>query len=242
MRSHVRRRRTPREEPDESTLRFDDSVPIETFEIPDPDLADVPASEIEVIGEKVTHRIGQRPAVYFVARIVRKTCKRKDTGVITTAPAPLEVLEGCLADVSLLAGMLVDKLRYHLPLYRQHQRMQALGIRVSRASLTSWVFQAAELLEPIYDAQLASILESRVLAMDETPIRAGRKAKGKMRTSYFWPLYGDRDEVAFPFATTRARREIERLLGPFTGTLLSDGYDAYDRYTARRAEVTHALC
>lgn len=39
--------------------------------------------------------------------------------------------------------------------------------------------------------------------MDETPIKAGRRVKGKLHTGYFWPVYGDRDEVAFPFADSR---------------------------------------
>ena len=34
-------------------------------------------------------------------------------------PAPSAVFEGSLADVSLLAGILVDKFAYHLPLYRR---------------------------------------------------------------------------------------------------------------------------
>jgi hypothetical protein len=50
-----------------------------------------------------------------------------------------------------------------------------------------------------YDAQLASIRDSRVIAMDETPIKAGRSGHGKMKTGYFWPVYGERDEVCFPF-------------------------------------------
>jgi transposase len=32
----------------------------------------------------------------------------------------MNVLKGCFADVSLLAGLIVDKAIYHLPLYRQH--------------------------------------------------------------------------------------------------------------------------
>jgi transposase len=31
------------------------------------------------------------------------------------------------ADVSLIAGVLTDKLQWHLPLYRQHQRMGEAG-------------------------------------------------------------------------------------------------------------------
>ena len=37
-------------------------------------------------------------------------------------------------------------------------------------------------LLPIYQAQLSSIVHSKVLAMDETPIKAGRKGHGKMKS------------------------------------------------------------
>ena len=128
--------------------------------------------------EKTSYRLAQQPASYTVLEIVRPVVKRSDTGALSCPKAPAAVLPGSYADVSLLAGLLVDKFRSHLPLYRQHQRMAAAGITLSRISLTSWVHQAIELLEPIVRAQLGSILDSRVLAMDETPIRAGRKEKG----------------------------------------------------------------
>jgi transposase len=34
-------------------------------------------------------------------------------------------LEKSFADVSFLAGLLIEKYRYHLPYYRQHQRLAA---------------------------------------------------------------------------------------------------------------------
>ncbi len=109
----------------------------------------------------------------------------------------MNVLDKSFADVSFLVGMLLDKFLYHLPLYRQHQRLQLNGIEVARSTLTNLVKRSILLLSPIYDAQLRNILQSQVLAMDETPIKAGRKKKGKMRIAYFWPIYGDRDEVCF---------------------------------------------
>ncbi len=242
VRSHARRKRPECEATDESGLRFDDSVPVRTIEIPNPDLDGLPEDARTDVTEKVTYRLAQEPGAYVVLKLVRKVVKRADTGALSCPPAPPSVLEKSYADVSLLAGMLVDKFRYHLPLYRQHQRLAAAGITVSRASLTSWAARSIELLEPIYHAQFASILTSRVLAMDETPIRAGRKAKGKMRTGYFWPVYGDQDEVAFPYASSRAKQHVEAILGEYCGTLLSDGYDAYDRYARRRTDLVHALC
>jgi len=242
VRGHTRRPRATREDDPESGLRFDDSVPVTRIVIPNPELEGIAEGELIEIDERVTHQLAQQPASYVVIETVRRVVKRRDTGEITCPPARPSVLEKSYADVSLLAGMLVDKFRYHLPLYRQHQRMKAAGITVSRASLTNWVHRTVELLEPIYQAQTASVLGSRVLAMDETPIRAGRKAKGKMRTAYFWPIYGDRDEVIFPYASSREHFHVEAFLGEFEGTLLTDGYRAYPAYAERRAKVEHALC
>jgi transposase len=242
VREHTRCPRRKKEESGESGLSFDDTVPVERIVVADPALEGlVEDTDYTVISEKKSYRLAQQPASYTVLEIVRPVVKLAETGQLAAAPAPASVIPGSYADVSLLAGMLVDKFRYHLPLYRQHQRMAAAGITVSRASLTSWAQRAAMLVEPIYDAQLRSILAGKLVAMDETPIRAGR-AKGKMKTAYFWPVYGDRDEVAFPFAPTRARKHAEEILRGFQGTLLTDGYDAYERYAAREKEIVHALC
>jgi transposase len=89
---------------------------------------------------------------------------------------------------------------------------------------------------------LSSILQSHVLTMDETPIKAGHKRRGKLQTGYFWPVYGDQDEMAFPFAPTRAEQVVRDVLGSFCGTLLTDGYKVYDRFAHRRQEVVHAQC
>jgi hypothetical protein len=152
------------------------------------------------------------------------------------------VLGRSLADVSLLAGLAIDKFLYHLPLYRQHQRMEAAGIHLGRSTLTSLVHRTGDLLEPIYEAVLASIRSGRVIAMDETPIKAGRDGPGKMKQGYFWPLYGDQAEVAFPFAPTRSHAVVRELLAGYQGVLLSDGYEAYQRFAEKRAEVVHAQC
>ena len=242
VRGHARRKQDNTKKQEEPGLRFDDTVPVETTLASHPEIEGLAEDEFEVISEKKTYQLAQRPASYVVLETIRRVVKRRDTGEISCPPALPSVLPGCYADVSLLAGMIVDKFKYHLPLYRQHQRIAAAGITVSRASLTNWTHDALDLLEPIYLAQLTSILNSRVLAMDETPIRAGRKSKGRMKTGYFWPLYGDQQEVAFPFASSRAKREAELILGSFCGTLLTDGYPVYERYAAQRDEVVHALC
>lgn len=241
--TYTRKKKSHDDSVNDSGLRFDDTVPVETIEVKGPELAGIPHEQLTVIDEKVTCRLAQRPGSYVVLRYVRKVYKRKDTQQLIAAPMPVNVLEKSVADVSFLAGMLVDKFMYHLPLYRQHQRLEQSGIQLSRATLTNLVKRTIELLKPIADAQLANILRSRVLAMDETHIKAGRKQKGKMRQAYFWPIYGEQDEIYFSYSSTKARSHVVDMLGDdFSGTLLSDGNEAYAHYAAQRDQVTHAEC
>lgn len=226
----------------DSGLRFDENVPREIIAVRDPEIEAIPAERRELIGTKVSYRLAQRPGSYVVIEYTRPVYKLLDDNRIVTTPAPANVLDKSVADVSFLAGMLIDKFCYHLPLYRQHQRLSQAGIQVSRSSLTTWVSRAIDLLQPIVDAQSRQILQSRVLAMDETPIKAGRLKKGKMRQGYFWPMYGDADEMVFRYAPSREHRHVTTFLGDFQGTLLSDGYEAYAAYAKGKNHVTHAQC
>lgn len=222
-------------------LRFDDSVPVETIVLSSPELVDVPEDEQVLIMEKISYRLAQRPGSYVIIKTIRPVIKRKDTDELITPLAPANVLDKSIADVSFLAGMLVDKFMYHLPLYRQQQRLRQCGIDIARPTLLS--SRAIALLEPIFDAQFEHILLSRVLAMDETPIKAGRKSKGKMRQGYLWPIYGEADEIVFGYTPSRAAGHVCDVLGEsFSGTLVSDGYEAYARYARRNTSVTHAEC
>jgi transposase len=228
----------------ESVPFFDEAkVPMIEIGLSTPEIESLSPDQYDVIGEKISYRLAQRPASYTVIRYHRPVIKRRDGGQLITVPAPLGVLEGSRADVSLCAGLLVDKFVYHQPLYRQHQRMTDAGVRVSRPWLTKLVQQIIALLEPIHEAQLRSIRDSRVIAMDETPIKAGRDGPGKMKQSYFWPVYGERDEICFPFSTSRAHAMVADTLGlrGSDSVLLSDGYAAYSRY-AKQTGVTHAQC
>jgi transposase len=231
----------------DSGLRFGPDVPVKTITLEAPELSGPDADQYDIIGYKTSHRLAQHHSAYEVLCFQRPVLKRKECGTLTTTPAAFNVLDNSVADVSFLVGMLVDKFLYHLPLYRQHQRLKNSGIELSRGTLTNLTRRAIELLRPIAEAQLAHILQSQVLSMDETPIRAGptknKKGKGVMKQAWFWPLMGDQDEIAFTYSCGRGRAHIEHVLGDlFAGTLVSDGYVAYSSYAAKNAQITHANC
>jgi transposase len=116
----------------ESVPFFDEArVPVETIAVPNPHAQGLDPDEYEVIAQKVTYRLAQRPGSYVMLKYVREVIKLKDSQALRCPPAPVGVLEGSRADVSFLAGLRVEKFAYHTPLYRQHQRLQDSGIRVS---------------------------------------------------------------------------------------------------------------
>jgi transposase len=230
---------------DESPLFFDDKkVPIEVINVANPDTVGLAADEYDVISEKASYRLAQRPGSYVILKYLRQVIKRRETGALSCPAAPVGVIDGSRADVSFVAGMMIDKFCFHLPLYRQHQRLLDAGINVSRPWLTQLMQTAASLLEPIHAAQLDSIRASRVKTMDETSIKAGRAGPGKMKAAYFWPVYGERDEICFLYFPTRAATHVYEALGespPKGSVLQSDGYAAYAQY-AKRMGLTHAQC
>ena len=243
------RTKGPKARPDDCVsdcgLRFDPSVPVKTIHLKPEGIERLSEDEYEIIGVKKTYRLAQRPASSVVLCYERPVIKLRESGEIRQAASPEGVLEKSLADVSFIAGMLVDKFEYHLPLHRQHQRLIHNGIMISRSTLTNLGRGAIELLRPIVAAQLVSVLQSDVLAMDETPVKAGpsKTRPGKMKQGYFWPMYGERDEICFAFAPSRAMKVIEELLGEhFHGTLLVDGYAAYAAWVRGNERVNLAQC
>ena len=223
-------------------------VPVyEVIHLP-PEAQGLSEDEYTIIETRSTDVLLQQPSQFRVARNVYPVIRLHATGKIVRAPAHKGLWDRSCLDVSAIAGMLCDKFLWHLPLHRQHQRLQATGITLSRGTLTYATQKAIGLLSPIYDALVQSIRESDTVCLDETPIKAGRdKLKGKMRQGYFWPMLGDRDEVAFHYSHSRGHQVVIEMLGDdFSGQLLSDGYGAYDTYVnklkQRQQAIVHGQC
>ena len=237
-----RKKQRPEDCVTDQGLRFNDDVPVELIRLSAPELQGEDADQYEVIDHKYTYRLAQRPGSHVILKYQRDVVRHKANQTLTTVAAPSGLFDRSCADVSFIAGLLIEKYRYHAPLYRQHQKLESSGITLSRGTLTHLEQRAGDLLKPIADEILASCLESNTLALDETPGKAGRKRKGKMQKGYFWCFYGDQDEMAFIFATSRSGDVIEPYLKDFEGVLLTDGYPEYGRLCQKYPQITHAEC
>ena len=249
VKEHKRKNRKARStDGDNEKLFFDENeVPVEEIEIANPEAEGLSEEEYEVIGQKTSYRLAQRPGAYVIFKYVRDVIKmqgsKADKPKISCPALPPAVFEKSHADVSFLAGLIIDKFQYHLPLHRQHQRLASAGIKVSRAWLTQLVHRCGNLLEPIFDALVESIRGQRVKLIDETPVKAGRKKKKKMHTAYFWPVMGGQ-EIAFLYFDSREHHHVFEALGAKPGddsVIVSDGYGAYKAY-AKATGTLNAQC
>lgn len=223
----------------EELARFSDYVPVDEVVILPEEVRNLPEDSYQVISEKVTERLAYIPIQYRVKRTVRKTVKLKEQ--IFTAPAPEAVIEKSFADASFLAGLITDKFQYHLPLYRQHQRMLRAGVNVSREHVGRLALRSLELMEPVYNAVVSGIVSSETVFMDETPVKAGIKQKGVMKTGWFWAV-ANPEQVAFVYSDTRKHEVVREILGRSCQKMITDGYAAYDSYSKSRENFVHAQC
>jgi hypothetical protein len=88
----------------ETGLRFDACVPQKIIEIAAPELQGADADQYEIIGYKETTRLAQQPGSYTVLIYRRPVVRHKSQQTLHTPSTPSNVLEGCYADVSLVAG------------------------------------------------------------------------------------------------------------------------------------------
>ena len=162
------------------------------------------------IGEETSEYLEHVPASYKVIVLVRPKfvagCNCEDTGVVV-ADVPPRPIEKGKAGPGLLAHIVVSKYADHLPLTRQCEILARQGIELSRQTLCDWVRQVADLLEPIARSMWDSVLASRVIHADETPVKVqdhdpheeGKPRRRQCRTGYLWAYVGDAGDVVFDF-------------------------------------------
>lgn len=203
-------------------------------------------TELKVIGEEVSEELHVVPARVEVIRHVRRkyACPICE-GNVKIVPAPAKLLPKSNASATLLAYVATAKYQDALPLYRQSQIFTRHGAHLPRNTLARWMVQTGERLLPLIETLRKQLLNAPLIHMDETTLQVnqeeGRKASA---TSYMWVQRGGppgQQVVLFDYDPSRAGRVPLRLLGDYSGCLLTDGYEGYAE-VVRRNDITHAGC
>lgn len=151
------------------------------------------------------------------------------------APVPVPVIRGSgVASPSLLAYIVHQKYALALPLYRQEQEMNRLGITLSRQTMSNWMVYAHEKhLLRFIECLRQELLKHEVLHADETTVQVLREnGKPAQSKSYMW-LYrtsGDTGKqiILYEYKESRSAVHPTRFLKDFKGFLHADGYAGYN--------------
>ena len=204
---------------------------------------DVDTTAMKKIGERISEELDYQPAKLFVRRYVRPryVSEQEDFHI---AALPNRPIDKGIPGPGLLAQILMDKFCDHLPVYRQVQRYERLGVKLSESTLGGWLASSSELLTPLYEALRQCILDQIYLQADETPIPVlDKKKKGKTHRGYQWAYHSPEVHlVFFDYQPGRGREGPNNCLKDFAGYLQTDGYEAYEWLNGQRDDITLLHC
>jgi transposase len=188
-----------------------------------------------VFGEDVTEELDVVPAKFFVNQYVRfKYACRKCQEHVSIGPLPVRPMDKGIPGPGFLAHLITSKYADHSPLYRQQQIYRRAGLEIPRSTMCGWIAYSASLLAPIVDAMKVSVMASRKVHTDDTPITVLDRSVKPIgsRKGYMWVYIGDQDDVVFDFTNSRNRDGPESFLKGYQGYLQADAFSGYDRICA----------
>jgi transposase len=202
------------------------------------------------VGESLFEELDYRPGRLAVLVHHRKVYGLPPQDGVTlsivplTAPLPSRPMEKSPASAGLLAWLLVQKYRHHLPLYRQQAIFAREGLAIPRQTACDWVASCAALLEPIQAALRRRILTSGVVQLDDTPVQCQQGRGGHTTQAYLWVLLSPLVEgVVYDFTPGRGYDDVQPLLGGLAGVLVGDGYAVHGKLAdASQGKLVTAGC
>lgn len=201
---------------------------------------------LKVIGEEISEQLDIIPAKIQVLRHIRhKYACPCCQAHVKTAELPPQPIPKSNASAGLLAYLVTAKFLDALPLYRQSQILQRIGIDIARGTLAAWMIRCAELIQPLINLLTEQLLHYDIQQMDETTLQVLKEdGKAAQSKSYLWVQRGGppgQRVTLFTYAPSRAQRVADELLEGFTKAICRPmAMPAMGRYAAKMACIRSA--
>ena len=173
-----------------------------------------------------------------------RSCRKNGTPYMEKAPVPYPPVLHSLASASTIAWLIHQKFELGIPLYRQEKEWEALGLRLSRATLSNWLLVVyRDWLIHIVHRLKQELLRQRYLHIDETHVQV-LKEPGRKNTSdsYMWVYCSIKDSVTpiryFEYRPGRSGKYPEAFLRGYEGYIHTDAYSGYNAVSG----VKRCLC
>jgi len=192
--------------------RVENKIPVPAEERPCP----ICGKERKCVGHETTPVIELEPAKAFVRLDMREVLACHDCDAeMVRAPMGDKVIAGGAYGSRLVSELVVDKYQDGLPLHREHQRLERLGVDMPSSSMADQITWATDLLLPIWRALLARILASKVMHLDGTGLAVRDKDNDwAVVLGALWGYVGD-DVAAYLYTSTGKKTgQLEGEIGP----------------------------
>ncbi len=184
------------------------------------------------IGVDVTRRLEYVPAhfvehEYHLEKYACGVCKEG----VTTAQAPVQVLDRSAADASLLAHVVVSKYADHCPLHRLHRIYARSGVDIPVSTLSDWTAAVGDLVGPLVERLAERVLGAYIVRTDATGLKVlDPQSPENIVLGSMWGYIGDDRDVLFRYTPTG-----EGATGPWEflagrkGYIQADAANVFDR-------------
>jgi len=233
-------RRKPSKRNHQGRLPLPDHLPVEEIFIePEEDV-----TGLKCIGKEITDELEYEAAVLKVKRYIRNKYAMEGNEGVITGKLPTRPIDKCIAGPGLLAHIHVSKFVYHLPFYRQAQRLKTEHqVVIPRSTIDGWQTGVSNLVWPLYEELKRQVLGQGYIQLDETPIKVlDQRKKGTTHRGYHWVYHSPIEHmVFFDYQEGRGREGPRKLLTDFKGYLQTDGYKVYDWFGVQK-DITLVNC
>ena len=215
-------------------------LPIETVLLTDPAMeALVESGEAEVIGTDSASSLAYRRASMVRLVTEKRTYRMKKTDgetTLVTAELPPAILDRSIGTPSLFAHIIADKFDRGLPLYRQEEEFEDIGVPIDRGLMSRW----CEHLGGTLGATVLSAMKTEAfatamcLSTDATGIlvQQGRdpttKARRPCKKGHYFVQIADRDAVFFEYAEKETSAAVREMFRGFSGYVQADAKSVFD--------------
>lgn len=210
-------------------------------------------AERTCIGHDISEVIDLIPAQVVVRRDLREklACAPCD-GELARAPVGDKVVPSGKLGLALVAALMVEKYVDGLPLHRQRERYQRLGLDLAVSTLADQVKWCTDLLRPIWRAALAEVIGARVMHLDGTglPVLDPNVPGGK-RLGALWGYVGaNATETIAAYLYLSTGKKVgqhdlemgpEDVLGMRDGLTVADASSLFDA-SFKRPELIECGC
>jgi transposase len=191
-----------------------------------------PAEDItgwKIIGHEKTQILELIPKKVYVRKIIRFKYLSPDGTRIVIADLPsLPIYRGHVG-ASLLADLIVSKWFDHLPLHRQIQIYERLGITLAASTINGWLEYTGNELEAVYNQMRKKAFAGNYIQMDETGMNVMTEDHpGSVFKGTFWAIHAPLEGVAlFKYDKSHGGQIPRDLLEGFHGAVQTDGHSLY---------------